>query len=105
MKIRYLSNNIKLDEHEKKYLAEKIKKTEKLLSIYKENELSGEIEVNLDKRGFFRVEIMIKTPHNLFRVDKTGDALMSVADMVEEALMKQIRRKNEKMRDLQRRGK
>lgn len=100
--MRYLFNKVKLNDYEKKYIEDKISKTQKLLSHYSENELNGEVEVDLDKRNFFRVEVMIKTPHNLYRVEKTNDTLMNTVDMVEEALMKQIKRNKEKTRDLQR---
>ncbi len=95
----------KLNETEKKYIESKIDKTKKLLSGYEENELGGEVELEIDKKGFFRVEVMIRTPHNLYRVEKISDSLMNAVDMMDEALTKQIRREREKTRDTRRRGK
>jgi ribosomal subunit interface protein len=95
-------NDIKLREDEKKYLSDKLKKVEKLLSGYNDNEVNGEVEVALDKKGFFRVEFMIKTPRDLYRSEKISDTMMNAADQAEEALRKQIRRNKEKAVDAKR---
>jgi len=102
MEIRYLLNDVKLREDEKRYLSDKLQKAERLLSGYKDNEMSGEVELELDKKGFFRVEFMIKTPHDLYRSEKTSDTMMNAADQAEEALRKQIRRNKEKTIDAKR---
>ena len=102
MPTRYLFGSVRLSEKEKDYISEKVLKCRKLLSNYSEEELAMEVEVEQDKKGFWRVEVMIKTPHNLFRVSKNDSDLFKAVDIVEEALMKQIRRNKEKIRDLSR---
>lgn len=104
MNINYLMNSVKLNQEEKDYLTGKIEKNRKLLGDYKDDELNCEVDINLDKKNFFRVEIMIKTPHNLYRVVKTADTLMNVTDQIDEVLKKQIRRNKEKVRELKKRG-
>jgi ribosomal subunit interface protein len=100
MEIRYLLSGLKLNDREKDYLEKKILKTKKLLGNYSEDELFAEVEVDTDKKGLWRVEFMIKTPHVLYRVEKGGNKdFMMAVDMAEEALMKQIRRGREKVRD------
>jgi ribosomal subunit interface protein len=104
MKISYLMNSVKLNSSEKEYLAGKVEKNRKLLSDYNDDELYCEVDVSLDKKNFFRVEIMIKTPHHLYRVVKTADTLMNATDQIDEVLKKQIRRNKEKVRELKERG-
>lgn len=99
MEIRYFLGDLKLNEKEKEYVEKKILKTKKLLKKYSDEELFAEIEVRIDKKSFWTVEFMVKTPHELFRADKESSDLMMAADMAEEALMKQIRRNNEKIKD------
>lgn len=99
MEIRYLLGDVELNEKEKEYVEKKILKTKKLLKKYSDKELFAEVEIRVDKKGFWTAEFMVETPHELFRADKTSNDLMMAADMAEEALMKQIRRNNEKIKD------
>jgi ribosome-associated translation inhibitor RaiA len=56
-----------------------------------------EIDVKQDKKTFWTVEIMLKTPKQLFRVEKMGKALTIATDDAMDALMKQLRRHKDKM--------
>jgi ribosomal subunit interface protein len=105
MKTRYLFGEVKVSVGDRNYIEEKIGKIEKLLNGYDSNdELLAEVEANQDKRGFWKLEIMIKTPHNLYRVEKKNNNLTEAMDEVEEVLKKQIRRDKEKVKDLRQRG-
>jgi ribosomal subunit interface protein len=100
MEIRYFLGDLKLNEREKEYVEKKILKTKKLLKKYSDQELFSEVEVGKDKKGLWKVELMVKTPHELYRVEKKGSHdFMAAVDMAEEAMMKQIRRDREKVRD------
>lgn len=100
--IRYLFSSTRIDDIEKKYVATKILKCRKLLSHYPDETLTIEVELKQDKKGFWNVKTMIRTPHELYRVSKQDGDLFKAVDMLEEALMKQIRRNKEKIRDLSR---
>ncbi len=101
MPIRYLFSSM-INDNEKNYVTTKILKCRKLLSNYPDETLTIEVEIEQDKKGFWRVEVMIKTPHELYRASKQDSDLFKAVDMLEEALMKQIRRNKEKIRDLSR---
>jgi ribosomal subunit interface protein len=105
MEIRYLFNSVRLNEQEKMEMEERFERIEKLFSNYKDNELKAEVELSVDKKGFFRTEIMIKTPHNLYRADKQDRSLMNSLDATQEAIIKQIRRDKDKMISEQRNNK
>lgn len=105
MQIRYLLNGLKLNSVEKDYLEGKVEKVGKLLKNYSDNELQYEIEVDLDrKKDLFSVEMMIKTPHDLFRSRKEADTFMSATDDAQEAIKLQIRRNKDKVKALRERG-
>ncbi len=104
MEIRYLFNSVKLNDAEKSYLEQKAERIGKLLKNYSENELTYEVEVAQDKKGFFTVEIMIKTPHNLYRARKSDKNLMNATDQADEAMKAQIRRDKDKVKELRERG-
>lgn len=105
MKTRYLLGEGKVRREEKAYVLEKINKLEKLLGNYDpEKELMAEVEIERDRRGFWRLEVMISTPHNKYRVEKKNDSLTEAMDEVEEVLKKQIKRDRKKLKDLRERG-
>ena len=105
MPTRYLFGSVRVNEKEKEYLTKKVSKCRKLLSNYSDEELSLEVEVGQDKKGFWRIEVMIRTPHELFRVSKQDSDLFRAVDKLKDVLMEQIRRSREKIRDRQRRKK
>lgn len=101
--MRYFFGSTRVNEQEKEYLTEKVLRCKKLLSNYSKQELSVEVEVEQDKKSFWRVEMMIRTPHELFRVDKRDGDFFKAVDLVSDVLTEQIRRSREKIRDRQRR--
>lgn len=106
MNTRYLLNDLKLSEEDHQYLLKKISKLEKFLKNCKDHtSIRLEIEVNQDKRSFWVVEIMLKMPKKLFRVEKVGKTFIMAVDEAEDALMKQLRRFKDKMITLRRRQK
>ncbi len=52
-----------------------------------------EIEIEQDKKGKFRVEIMAKTPHNLYRAEETTESIEGSTDKVIDELEVQIDKK------------
>ena len=106
MNTRYLLNGLKLTEKEEEYLNSKVEKINKFFKDCKDpSALRLEIDIKQDKKKFWTVEIMLKTPKQLFRVEKTGKTFMIAVDETESALMKQLRRHKDKMIALQRKNK
>lgn len=105
MDICYLSNTSNISDQEKEYVTKKITKVKKLLSKYKkDDELRIEVELELDKRNFWRVEVIVKTPKDTYRVEKSKHTIREAVDEVEDALMKQIRRNEEKQLEVNRKN-
>ena len=90
--VRFLFKGVKIDERTQCYIEKRLANVEKL----EKNILQAEVEIDLDKKGLFRVEIMIKTPRNLYRVEETSESIEGSTDMAIESLMNQIRRRREK---------
>ncbi|MFC1644621.1 HPF/RaiA family ribosome-associated protein [Patescibacteria group bacterium] len=56
-----------------------------------------DVEINLDRRGFYRVEIMVHTPRNMFRAQEVSESIEGSADIAVDELKTQIRRKKDKV--------
>ncbi len=106
MNTRYLLNGLKLSEKEEGYLEKKISKVDKFFKECKNpDELRLEIDVKQDKKTFWTIELMLKTPKRLFRVEKKGKELTIATDEAMDALMEQLRRHKDKMMTANRRNK
>jgi ribosomal subunit interface protein len=98
MNTRFLLNGLKLSNKEEKYLDSKVEKINKFFKDCKNPDaLRVEIDIKQDKKTFWTIEIMIKTPKQLFRVEKIGKTFMIATDESIDALMKQLRRHKDKM--------
>ena len=104
MGLNYVIREAAVSGQERSYINKKIQKIKEKLLHYQENELHIDIDISQDKRNFWRLEVMIKTPHHLFRGERTKEVLTEAMDEVEEALAQQIKKNKEKMRDLGKRG-
>ena len=71
----------------------------RLLSIEKvlDNVTKTEVEVDMDKKGLFRVEVMVHTPRDMFRAEETTESVEGSIDLVVEELKTQITRKKDKI--------
>jgi len=97
---RYYYRGVKIDDRTYDYIEKKIIATEKLLD--KVGQI--EIEIDLDKKGKFRVEVMIKTPYKLFRAEDTTESIEGSIDSVENQLKGQIKNAKDKRKTLIRKG-
>ena len=99
--LRMFFQGVRMDEKEEAYVIKKLQSIEKLLK-----KLSRiEVEISYDKKkNKFRVEVMIKTPYNLYRAEDATDSIEGSIDLVEEALKEQIKKDTEKARTLKMRG-
>jgi len=105
MNIRYLFKEIKVDERTKNYVSEKVEKLCKFFESYHEDaEISAEVEIDRDKKGKFRVEVMLHTPYQDYRGEDTTESIEGSIDSVYESLESQIERNKNKITTLRRRG-
>lgn len=99
--MRLFFKSLKIDERTENYIRKRLVTIEKILNKI----LRVEVEIDLDKKGKFRVEVMVKTPYNLYRAEEITQSIEGSIDAVENELKNQIRKDKEKIRDLRRRGK
>lgn len=100
MKMRYFYKNVEVEKKERDYIEKRVGKLEKLLEkvdLY-------EIEIDKDKKGMFRAEVMIKVPRKMYRAEETSESIGASIDIVVDELQTQIRRDKEKIRDIKERG-
>jgi ribosomal subunit interface protein len=105
MNIRYFFKEVKIDDRTKDYVSGKIEKLGKFFESYrKDAEISAEIEIDMDKKGKFRVEVMLLTPWQKYRAEDTTESIEGSIDSVYESLESQIERGKDKITTLRRRG-
>ncbi len=105
MNIRYLFKEVKIDDRTKDYIEEKVQKLEKFFkSFHPDAEVSAEVEIDLDKKGKFRVEVMLHTPYEDYRGEDTTESIEGSIDAVYEGLESQIERDKDRIITLSRRG-
>jgi ribosomal subunit interface protein len=99
-KIRFLFKGVKIDNRTEEYIEKRLTALDKLLK----NILTREVEIDLDKKGKFRAEVMIKTPYNLYRSEETTESIEGSIDVVVNELKIQIKKDLEKVRTMKKRG-
>lgn len=97
---RLMLKGIKIDERTEDYINKKIQSISKLLTKV----LRTEAEISMDKKGKFRVEVMVHAPHVLYRAEETSVSIEGSVDIVEDEIKSQIRRDKDKQVTLRRRG-
>lgn len=100
MNTRFLFKGLDIDERTSDYILKRLARIEKLVDPVSE----FSIEIDRDKKGKFRVEIMVKTPHNLYRAEETSVSIEGSTDVVIDELENQIDKKKNRNRDLKLRG-
>lgn len=100
MKTRFLFKGVDIDDRTKDYILKRLSRIEKLVDEATEYS----IEIDQDKKGKFRVEVMVKTPHNLYRAEETTVSIEGSTDVVIDELEAQIDKKKNRNRDLKLRG-
>lgn len=100
MKTRFLFKGVDIDGRTREYILKRLARIEKLVDPVSEYSL----EIDQNKQGKFRVEIMVKTPHNLYRAEETTLSVEGSTDTVIDELEAQIDKKKNKNRDLKLRG-
>lgn len=93
MNIKYLYKNISINDNQREYIEKRLATVGKIL----EKINTTEVEVDMDKKGLIRVEVMIHTPKDLFRAEEISESVEGSTDMVVEELKTQITRKKDKI--------
>lgn len=101
MKTKFLVKDAEIREDEREYILKRLGEIE---DLFDENSLF-EIEVEKDKRNFFRVEVNVSSPgRELRRGEETSESVEGSIDMVIDKLRVQVTREKDKARDLRDRG-
>lgn len=98
---RFMFKGVKIDERTQDYIEKRLEAIGKINGKI----LQMEVEIELDKKGKFRVELMVKTPKNLFRSEETTESIEGSTDIAVEEMKIQIQRNKERVQDLRIRGK
>lgn len=99
--VRVMYKGLTVDDRTKKYVLKRLAQLDKIL----DKVLRVEIEIDLDKKkNKFRVEIMIKTPYELYRAENITESIEGSIDLIIDELKTQITRNKEKRKDLMKRG-
>lgn len=98
--MRFFFKGVEIDERVRQYIEKRVSTLDKFV----DNILKSEIEIDLDKKGKFRVEVMIHTPRNMFRADNTTESIEASTDLVVDELQVQVTRLKDKLRTLKKRG-
>ena len=100
MNMRFLFKGLEIDKKTRDYIMKRIGRIEKLV----DEATLFEVEVSQDKKGKFRVEVMVKAPRTLYRAEEVTESIEGSTDIVIDELEVQISKKKTKARDLKRRG-
>ena len=100
MNTRFLAKGVEVDTVSRAYIEKRLGRLEKLIN---ENALV-EVEVNRDKKGFFRVEIMIDNLRKLYRAEEISESIEGSTDLVVDELEQQLTHEKDRLATLKRRG-
>lgn len=98
--VRYLLKGVTLDSRTRDYIDKRMQKINK----FADNALLYEVEVDMDKKGKFRVEVMVKTPYELYRSEEISQSIEGSADMAVEDIINQITKDKDRIKELRERG-
>lgn len=101
MKTKFSAKETDISEDQRAYILKRLGEIEGVF----ETDALFEIEVEKDKRNFFRVEVNVSAPGNgLRRGEETSESVEGSIDMVIDKLRSQAVREKDKERDLRDRG-
>ncbi|HMN19011.1 MAG TPA: ribosome-associated translation inhibitor RaiA [Candidatus Moranbacteria bacterium] len=98
--MRFLFKGVEVDERTREYVSKRLESIGKMT----ENILQTEVEIGVDKKGKFRVEVMVRTPRDLFRAENTTESIEGSTDLVVDEIQDQIAHLKDKLLTLQKRG-
>jgi ribosomal subunit interface protein len=98
--VRLMCKDVNLDERTQDYIYKRIRKLEK----FNGQILELEVEIQMDKKGKFRIELMVKTPYKLYRTEETTESIEGSIDIAVDEMKKQIVKDKDKLKELRERG-
>ncbi len=98
--VRLFSKGVKIDGRTEEYILKRVNK----LNKFSNKILEYEVEVSMDKKGKFYVELMVKTPHNLYRFEETSESIEGSIDVAVDEIKKQIVKDKDRTKELRERG-
>lgn len=98
--IKMMFKGMDSDKKAEAYIEKRLQKVNQII----ENVLEFEVEIDFDKKGQYRVELMVKTPYALYRAEEISQSIEGSADIACSELTAQIVKDKSKMIDLKRRG-
>ena len=98
--MRMMFRGMEPDKKAEKYIEKRLQKVNRIIK----NVLEFEVEIELNKKGQYRVELMVRTPYALYRAEELSESIEGSADIACEQLTGQIVKDKDKMVDLRRRG-
>ncbi len=91
--IKYLFKGTKVDNQTREYIEKKLVGVVKILGEISKTE----VEVGLDKKGKFRVEVMMHTARKMFRAEEISESIEGSIDIVVDELKAQARKQKDKV--------
>ncbi len=98
--IRIMFSGAKQNKKAQEYIEKKLQKINQLSKSI----LEFEVEIDKNKKGEYRVELMAKTLRKLYRAEDVSESIEASTDIASDELSAQIVRDKDKIRDLKRRG-
>jgi len=98
--VRLMCKNVNLDERTEDYIYKRIGK----INRFNGKILEYEVEICMDKKGQFRVELMVKTPAKLYRTEEATESIEGSIDIAVDEIKKQIVKDKDRTKELRERG-
>ncbi len=100
MKTTFLLNGLDVAHTTRAYVEKKVTAVGKLIAQLEH----ADVDINRDKRGFYRVEVMVYEDGQMYRAEEIAETIEAATDAVEVKLQEQVRDAHKKNRVLERRG-
>ena len=101
MQINFYVEDFEIDKKTKDYIIKKINSLSRILSSFKE-EPSFLVEIFKEKNKIFRIKIKLDLKKKVFIIERTGESVKSIIDLVKDELKTQLRRYKEKLEEKER---
>ena len=98
--VRFMYKGLEIDEATKDYILKRMEQVYKVIDKI----LHTEVEIGLDKKGYFRVEVMVKTPYELYRAEDTTISVEGSIDSIVDDLKVQATKDSDKRKTMIKRG-
>jgi ribosomal subunit interface protein len=100
MTTRFYLQLTDIDDKTRTYIVKRLSRVEKLV----DSASKVEVEVGKNKKGKYRVEVMIRAPRHLYRAEETSESVEASMDLVMDKLETEITRDKDRRATLKLRG-